>query len=554
VERRRWSRRRLVGAAVALVACGAAGAARAQSDPAAASIEAIVRESHNPELRWPRFPDYQHIVLGIYGPRSFAPLWLEGGTTTKQADAAIDALGAAGAQGLDPRDYDAAWLAERQRALASGAPASPDDLARFDTGLTVDFVRLVSDLHIGKVNPKNLEFGLDIDPKKYDLAELVTAAVRDDRIAETVANAPPAFSQNRLLVEQLARYQRLSNDPSAIPVDVKPPLRPGDAYDGAPALARWLAALGDVRAPVEDAPPVYEGDLVEGVKHFQARHGLTPDGVIGAETARALRVPAARRVRQIQLALERLRWIPSLAHGRVVFVDIPAFELFAFDEVDPASAPALEMRVVVGRALRTQTPVFTGALQTVVFAPYWNVPRDITVKEILPKLRQGLGYLEAEDMEIVGAQGVLPANAASVERLAAGAAQLRQRPGLRNALGRVKFLFPNSHSVYLHDTPSRQAFEKSRRDFSHGCVRVAEPAALATWVLRDAPEWTPERIAAAMGRTSETPVRVAPPVPVVIFYTTAIARHDGTISFFDDIYGYDAALEQALASGYPYSP
>lgn len=554
MKQRRWSRRGPLGAALALVVCGAASAVGAQPEPVAARIEAIVRESRNPELRWPRFPDYQHIVLGIYGQRSFAPLWLEGGTPTKRAGVAIDALGAAGAQGLDPRDYDAAWLEERRRALASGASASPEDLARFDTGLTVGFVRFVSDLHIGKVNPKNLEFGLDIDPKKYDLAELVTAAVRDDRIAETVANAPPAFSQNRLLVEQLARYQRLANDPSAIPVDVKPPLRPGDAYDGAPALERWLAALGDFRAPLGDAHPVYEGDLADAVKHFQARHGLTPDGVIGAETARALRMPAARRVRQIQLALERLRWIPSLAHGRVVFVDIPAFELFAFDDVGPGSRPALEMRVVVGRALRTQTPVFTGALQTVVFAPYWSVPRSITVKEILPKLRRGLGYLEAQDMEIVGPQGVLPANAASVERLAAGAAELRQRPGPRNALGRVKFLFPNSHSVYLHDTPSQQAFEKSRRDFSHGCVRVAEPAALAAWVLRDAPEWTIERIAVAMGATSETSVRVAPPVPVVIFYTTAIARHDGTISFFDDIYGHDAALEQALAGGYPYPP
>jgi len=540
-----------MGAALALVVFGAASAAGAQ---VAARIEAIVRESRNPELRWPRFPDYEHIVLGIYEPRSFAPLWLDGDTPTKQAGAAIDALGAAGAQGLDPRDYDAAWLAERQRALASGASASPDDLARFDTGLTVGFVRFVSDLHIGKVNPKNLEFGLDIDPKKYDLAELVTAAVRDDRIPETVANAPPAFSQNRLLVEQLARYQRLSNDSSAIPVDVEPPLRPGDAYDGVPALERWLTALGDFRAPVDAPHRVYEGDLVDGVKRFQARHGLTPDGVIGAETARALRVPAARRVRQIQLALERLRWIPSLAHGRVVFVDIPAFELFAFDDVGPGSRPALEMRVVVGRALRTQTPVFTGALQTVVFAPYWNVPRSITVNEILPKLRRGLGYLEAQDMEIVGPQGVLPASPTSVERLAAGAAELRQRPGPRNALGRVKFVFPNSHSVYLHDTPSQQAFEKSRRDFSHGCVRVAEPAALAAWVLRDAPEWTIERIAVAMGATSETSVRVAPPVPVVIFYTTAIARHDGTISFFDDIYGYDASLEQALAGGYPYPP
>jgi murein L,D-transpeptidase YcbB/YkuD len=209
------------------------------------------------------------------------------------------------------------------------------------------------------------------------------------------------------------------------------------------------------------------------------------------------------------------------------------------------------MRVIVGRAMRTQTPAFAGVLRTVVFSPYWNVPRSITRKEVLPKARRDPGYLAREEMEIVSGSRVLPDGASSLAQLDAGGAELRERPGPHNALGRVKFLFPNSHSVYLHDTPGKQAFERSRRDFSHGCIRVADAEALAQWVLRGREDWPPERIREAMEARRETSVRVDPPVPVVIYYTTAVAEIDGTIRFYEDIYGQDAALERALAAGYP---
>ncbi len=220
------------------------------------------------------------------------------------------------------------------------------------------------------------------------------------------------------------------------------------------------------------------------MKRFQARHGLAPDGVIGPATAKALAVPAEARVRQIELALERLRWIPALERGRVVFVNIPAFELWAFDEIEPAGASSVQMAVVVGRALRTQTPAFTGVMKTVVFAPYWNVPRSIARNEIVPKLRKNPGYLASQNMEIVSGGAVLGTSPDAIAQLEQGSARLRQKPGPKNALGRVKFLFPNSNNVYLHDTPTQSVFQHARRDFSHGCVRLAAPAALAHWVLR----------------------------------------------------------------------
>ena len=541
----------LVRLAIAGALLGALPAS-AQSEPTADAIRAVVAAARIEGMRWPRFPDYQHILVALYEPRGYAPLWLDAGRPTSQAGEAIAVLRESDAKGLDARDYDAERLDRTAQALGPGA--SPQDLAHFDAMLSVALLRNISDLHIGKVNPKHLAFGFDIDPKKYDLAALVADAVRDGRIREVVAQAEPHFAQNRLLEEQLARYRQIAADPSLAPVQIAAPLKPGTPLASAPELARWLAALGDLPAGDANVPPKYEGPLVDAVKRFQARHGLAPDGVIGAATARALAVPAAQRVRQIELALERLRWIPALEAGRVVFVNVPAFELWAFDEIGPQQVPALQMPVVVGRAIRTETPIFTGAMKTVVFAPYWNVPRSITRNEILPKLRRNPGYLAAQQMEIVSGGQVLPPNAASIERLAKGSAQLRQRPGPKNALGRVKFLFPNSNNVYLHDTPSQAAFAEARRDFSHGCIRLSQPAALAEWVLRGAPGWDADRVAREMVRSTELAVPVQPPVPVVIYYTTALARRDGTIAFFDDVYGYDARLERALARGYPYPP
>ena len=539
---------------VALLLCASPSARAAETAEIGNALRTTVDAARLDGLRWPRFPDYQYILRGLYEPREYQPLWLDGERPSAQARDAIAVLQQANAKGLDARDYDVAMLDQQVQQLAARGNHSPEEFARFDVALSVAVLRHISDLHIGKVNPKNLDFGYDIDPKKYDLAELVHQAVVHGRIREVVKQAEPDFTQNRLLEEQLARYQQLAADTTVGPVVLSPKLEPGDPLDVAPQLANWLAALGDLPAGTLIPTATYDDALVDAVKRFQARHGLDADGVIGAATARALAVSATARVRQIELALERLRWIPPLERGRVVFVNIPAFELVAFDEIAPTSGPALQMPVVVGRALRTETPAFTGVMKTVVFAPYWNVPRSIISNEIIPKLRKNAGYLAAQNMEIVSGGGsALGAGADAIAKLAQGSAQLRQRPGPKNSLGRVKFLFPNSNSVYLHDTPSRSLFQRSRRDFSHGCIRVADPAALARWVL--APEgWDAARVERGLALKTETPVSLQNPIPVVIYYATAVARLDGTISFYEDLYRHDIELERALAAGYPYRP
>lgn len=535
---------------LAVVALLALASATARADDTADALRTIVEAARLDGLRWPRFPDYQSILRELYEPREYEPIWLDDEQPNAQASEAIAVLQQAEASGLDARDYDAALLDQQAQQLAAHDNYAAEDLARFDAALSVAVLRHISDLHIGKVNPKNLHFGFDIDPKKLDLAALVHEAVVHGRIRETVEQAEPTFTQNRLLKEHLARYRQLANDTSVGPVVITAKLKPGDPLELAPQLASWLAALGDLPGGTLIPAATYDDALVDAVKRFQSRHGLATDGVIGPATSKALAVPAAARVRQIELALERLRWIPALESGRVVFVNIPAFELWAFDGIEPASASSVQMAVVVGRALRTQTPVFTGVMKTVVFAPYWNVPRSIIRNEILAKQARNPGYIASQNMEIVSGGAVLGTSAEAIAQLASGGAQLRQRPGSKNALGRVKFLFPNSNNVYLHDTPTQSVFQQARRDFSHGCVRLAAPAALARWVLE--PEgWDAERVERGLALKTETRVPLENPIPVVIHYTTAVARADGTISFYEDIYRHDAALERALAAGYP---
>ena len=525
----------------------AAGAERAAAADALV-IAARVREAQHPWLRWPRFPDYRGSLEALYAPRGYAALWLDRAEPTPQARAALVALDDARTQGLDPSDYDAPMLAEQARLLAAGADASAQELALFDVALSVGMLRLLSHLHLGRVSPRNVGFGLDVE--QHDFAALLAAAVRDGRVSALVEELEPRFHVYLRMRNALHRYQALAGDRTVAPVAVAGTLRPGERFAGAAALARWLGALGDLPPAAAPAGARYDGALVAAVERFQRRHGLEPDGVIGPLTARALAVPPAARVRQIELALERYRWIPDVGEQRFVFVNVPAFELLAFDGVDPPEGPALAMRVVTGRAGRTPTPVLAAALKTVVFGPYWNIPGSIVSEEILPKLERDVGYLAAEEMEIVAGDRVLPEKAESVALLAAGEARLRQRPGAKNALGRVKFLFPNPHDVYLHDTPSQTLFRAARRDFSHGCVRVEQPEALARWALSDQPEWGPERIAAALALPSETRVEVRAPTLVLLFYATVQARSDGSVSFYEDLYGHDAELERTLARGH----
>jgi murein L,D-transpeptidase YcbB/YkuD len=283
------------------------------------------------------------------------------------------------------------------------------------------------------------------------------------------------------------------------------------------------------------------------VQAFQQRHGLNDDGVIGAGTLAALNVSPAERVRQIALTMERLRWTPIAQGPRMITINLPEFVLRGYEVHGDEITVKTEMKVIVGKALNTRTPIFDEDMRFIEFSPYWNIPPSIARKETVPKLRKDPGYLDREGMEFVAGDGrVLRAvSSANLDAVLAGQMRIRQRPGPENALGDIKFVFPNNDNIYLHHTPATQLFEKERRDFSHGCIRVEKPVELAKFVLQDMPDWTEERIVAAMTKGESSTLKLAHPIPVLIAYGTALVKH-GRPYFFADLYGQDKLLDAAL--------
>jgi murein L,D-transpeptidase YcbB/YkuD len=460
----------------------------------------------------------------------------------------IGMLADAAADGLDPADYDVAGITARLSAFPASTPAQA---AALDVRLSAAVLRFYRHLHFGRVDPRTLGLPFRGPADTHDLAELLHVAMGQARVVERARDLAPPFTQYALLREHLTRYRQMAASFSGT-LAFTTTVRPGDAYSDLATLHRLLVTLGDLPADQPLPAGIYDESMAAGVRRFQARHGLDTDGVIGRATQAALTVPIASRVRQFELALERLRWLPDLSGSRIVAVNIPMFRLFAWNSLPSTAPPALSMKVVVGRAVRTQTPVFADQMEHVIFRPYWNVPASILRNELLPQVRRNPAYLARQNLEIVLGDGdnspVLPPTPDNIARLGQGGVRLRQRPGPDNSLGLIKFMFPNENDVYMHDTPATQLFQRSRRDFSHGCIRVEDPVGLAEWVMSDLPEWSRDAIVAAMrGHTSNRRIDLPEPIQVVIFYTTVIVQpEDGAVHFADDIYGHDARLEKVL--------
>jgi murein L,D-transpeptidase YcbB/YkuD len=419
-------------------------------------------------------------------------------------------------------------------------------------------MRYVSDLRIGRIDPAHFKFGLSVQQKKYDLAQFLRDQILTASNLQVVLDrVEPPFAGYRRTEEALAHYLELArtDDGGRLP-DVTKPIGPGQIYAGVPQLARFLQLVGDLPAdaPLTDDVQTYAGPLVDAVKRFQRRHGLDDDGRLGPDTMRQLNVPLQDRVRQLQLTLERWRWLPAEFSAPPIIVNIPDFRLRALDENNKV---VMDMRVVVGKAMRTQTPVFSRDMIYVVLRPYWNVPPSILRGEIVPAIGRDRGYIARKNYEVTTFDGkVVTSGDVSdnvLAQLRAGKLTVRQKPGPANALGLVKLIFPNEHNVYLHSTPSQDLFSRSRRDFSHGCIRVEKPAELAAWVLRNNSGWTLERVKQGMqsGKDDVT-VNLVKRVPVFIVYGTALAYENGDVHFSNDIYGHDAKLAAELAKGYPY--
>jgi len=463
-------------------------------------------------------------------------------------------LRAAESFGLRKEDYELATPAAEAARVLSGEQVAASVMDRFDAALTDSASRFLRHLHHGRVDPRAAGFDLPSKEVVFDSALAVQRLATARDVSAAIAAVEPRPPPYRLLKQALARYRTLASQTTltTLPPLPRRSLATGDQYEGARKLRALLVALGDlerVDEPSDD--PVIDESLIEGVRRFQDRHGLDVDGVIGPKTFAALVTPLRERVRQIELTLERWRWTASLERPDIV-VNIPQFTLYALPPPVAADASVLEMRVVGGQNYpHTRTPVFVTQIEHVVFQPFWDVPHSIARRELLPLIRKDPAYLARHDMEIVRGASAdatpIEPTPQALDEVAAGRLRVRQRPGPHNALGSVKFVAPNPYAVYLHATPHVHLFGRASRAFSHGCIRVSEPALLAEYVLKNAPgDWDLEAIQAAMCDPKTRRVNLAKPVRVLMFYGTAAATQSGVVLFFEDVYGHDDALEALL--------
>jgi len=483
----------------------------------------------------------------FYERRDYRPAWIEDRSPTPQMEGLLRAIDSADREGLDPELYNASLLdqrkAEASRGFLTRKGFDADEAVAMDVCLTWLYLKYASDLADGIADLAHADPAWKIDSKPFDPLPQLQQALRDNRVAESLFELAPTNPDYRALQRALSEYREQASRGGwpRVPPGLK--LKPGQDSPLVPALAARLAASRDFTGTElpGNGPAVYNPDLQDAVKRFQRRHGLTDDGVVGPAMVAEMNVPIETRIRQIELNMERWRWLPRDLGDPHILVNIPEMRLDVWDH----GSNALSMRVVVGKK-DTPTPIFNDRMTYLVFAPFWNVPADIAEKETLPSALSDPRFLTRTNMEVVDGSGK-PVEADDIDLSSPGKYRFRQRPGTSNALGLVKFMFPNQFNVYLHDTPADSLFSRASRSFSHGCVRVEQPEKLAEYVLRDQPDWTPERITEAMHGSEERVVKLKAAIPVYLGYWTAGVTPDRLIQFRKDVYGIDGQQTAKLA-------
>lgn len=462
-------------------------------------------------------------VQTLYAAFNQSLLWLDDkGVEQPRVAALLRALASADSDAVHLNEYP---FQELSTALAAidGKKATAVQLADADVLLSSAFVAFGRDMLSGQHDPKELGQAWHINPSAERVDSALALTLREDDLAAGLTRMRPQDPAYDSLRVALGRYRELAAKGDWPTVPAGKPLKRGDG-DSPTRLAALRARLSAEGFGTTDSvprPSVFDRGLAGAVADFQAHHGIVVDSMLGQETLDALNVPIAYRVAQLGANLERYRWMPRDFGQRYIFVNVPQFKLSAYD----SGQKSLEMKVIVGKDFADRaTPVFSDSMEFVIFRPYWNVTPNIAAKEIFPKEAASPGYIASQDMEVYNDHG----------RQA-----VRQRPGPKNALGFVKFMFPNDFNIYLHDTPNHDLFDKDIRAFSHGCIRVEKPAELAQWVLG----WTPDRVDAAMHGSDNKQINLPRKVPVYIAYFTTIVD-SGQLYFGNDLYDRDNKLVQ----------
>jgi murein L,D-transpeptidase YcbB/YkuD len=490
----------------------------------------------------------QESVTRLYLLRSFLPAWIDdngkpGGIT----GAFIERVRSVTDDGLDPARYRVNEIETRLARLAGDDQATLDELTDLELLLSDAWLTLAGHLLRGRVDPERLYGQWLATPRERDLVALLDTALASgepDRALDELAPSYTAYGRLRTALAQLRTIDP-ATEPGRVASGIA--LRLGEDDERVPSIRRRLRFLGDLPESANLDDTRFDGQVDAALLSFQARHGLESDGIFGRGTRAMLNASIADRIAQVEANMERFRWLPQTVDSRHLRVNIADFSL----ELVEDDVPVMTMDVIVGKPYR-QTPVFSGSMSYLVFSPAWHLPPTISRKDILPRLKRDPLSLNEDGIRVLSGWGEnereIDPTTVDWRRVSANNLpyHFRQDPGPQNALGRVKFMFPNRFSVYLHDTPARELFDRAQRDFSSGCIRVQRPQDLAVHLLLEDPAWTPERVAEAMESGTEQTVSLPRALPVHLYYLTAWVDDDGELQFREDIYGRDKALIDAL--------
>ena len=557
--------------------------------PAAAAVSDSLRDrlAAGQDKIWigPVASSDRAVLDEFYAARGDAPVWIGAdGAPVDKARQLSRVLLNAGEHGLEPAHYEAGRIAEL---LDSEDEAA---LAELELRLSLALIRFASDLDSGRLDPRRVDPEHYSYPQDVDRAAVLPGSLEAQDIWVYLRAFQPQQNEYERLKGALAHYRSLAEGGGWDPIPEGETLKEGMSDPRVPALRQRLLLLGDLEpsesradteqaaaaaentadtvelpqadptmaAPTDEPPAAAEGEagppeqlytpvLIEAVKRFQHRHGLTEDGVVGPKTLEALNVPAETRVEQMVMNMERRRWMPDDRGDRYIFVNLANFDAKLVDGLDTV----FHTKVVVGAPYH-RTPVFSDVMTYLEINPVWNVPESIARKELLPKIQEDPNYLAERNYTLLMSwdQNAPEVNPLSIDwnEITAGSFpfRIRQEAGENNALGRIKFMFPNQFNIYLHDTPARSLFSRTERAFSHGCIRVAKPLELAAAVLEGQGDWNLERVAEAVESGVTQRVNLERPLPVQLTYITAWVNKDGTVHFRRDVYGRDRTLARAL--------
>jgi murein L,D-transpeptidase YcbB/YkuD len=492
----------------------------------------------------------------FYEARGYRPAWTDPRGPKNQVLELMGAIGAAGDEGLNPEGYHFAAISQNLERLRDGhgsdGGADPGILVDLELLLTDAFLIYAGHLLSGRVNPETIDPEWLANQRGADLTMVLEQALSDDRVAGALHGLMPGHAGYAMLRDALKTYRRIEASGGWASVSDGPKMTKGQRGDRVVELRKRLSATGDLEDGESPDGQDFDRVLEKAVRRFQARHGLGVDGVVGRDTLSALNVAAEDRLRQIQVNLERWRWLPKDLGNRYVLVNLADFKL----EVVEPGRKVMDMRIIVGRNFR-RSPVFSGRMTYLVLNPSWHVPHKIAKLDKLPLIKKDPGYLSREHFRVFEGWGAetREIDLATIDwsKVTRGnfRYRLRQDPGPWNALGRIKFMFPNEFGVYIHDTPARELFNRTVRTFSSGCIRIEKPVQLAEYLLSGDPKWSGEAISGALETGQDQTVRLPASIPVHLLYWTAWVDPSGSVQFRKDVYERDRRVLEALQADPP---